>query len=174
MLSFGRRHDSFSAQFTKVWIFSSGPQKYPAKIWGDFRNWARPDEFMSDSKNWHLGSLLQKCPSVSSQPTIQEAATTAASSFLVFGKNDLDHSNKRLLNNPASTSLQKCICRFFLSIPSMVVCNRTSLAPLASPYSVLRLIGVEADSGLVDYQGRAGIISIVGSEPSPGHIRCRS
>ena len=35
-----------------------------------------------------------------------------------------------------------------------------SLAPLASPCFVLCLIGVETE-GLLDYQGRAGIISIV-------------
>ena len=37
---------------------------------------------------------------------------------------------------------------------------RTSLAPLASPCYVLCLVGVETE-GFVDYQGRAGIISIV-------------
>ena len=37
--------------------------------------------------------------------------------------------------------------------------GRTSLAPLASPCFVLCLIGVETE-GLLDYQGRAGIISI--------------
>ena len=36
----------------------------------------------------------------------------------------------------------------------------TSLAPLASPYFVLYLVGVETE-GLLDYQGRAGITSIV-------------
>ena len=36
----------------------------------------------------------------------------------------------------------------------------TSLAPVASPCFVLRLIGVETE-GLLDYQGMAGIISIV-------------
>ena len=36
----------------------------------------------------------------------------------------------------------------------------TSLAPLASPCLVLSLIGVETE-GFLDYQGRAGIISIV-------------
>ena len=35
-----------------------------------------------------------------------------------------------------------------------------SLAPLASPCFVLCLIGVETE-GLLDYQGRAGIVSIV-------------
>ena len=38
--------------------------------------------------------------------------------------------------------------------------RRTSLAPLASPCFLLCLIGVETE-GLLDYQGRAGIISIV-------------
>ena len=38
--------------------------------------------------------------------------------------------------------------------------RRTSLAPLASPCFVLRLIRVETE-GLLAYQGRAGIISIV-------------
>ena len=38
--------------------------------------------------------------------------------------------------------------------------RRTSLVPLAFPCSVRCLIGVEAE-GLLDYQGRAGIISIV-------------
>ena len=38
--------------------------------------------------------------------------------------------------------------------------RRTSLVPLASPYFLLCLIGVETE-GLLDYQGRAGIISIV-------------
>ena len=37
---------------------------------------------------------------------------------------------------------------------------RTSLPPLEFPCFVLRLIGVESE-GLLDYQGRAGIISIV-------------
>ena len=37
---------------------------------------------------------------------------------------------------------------------------RTSLAPLASPCFALRFIGVETKE-LLDYQGRAGIISIV-------------
>ena len=37
---------------------------------------------------------------------------------------------------------------------------RTSLVPLASPYFLLRLIGVETE-GLLDYQGKAAIISIV-------------
>ena len=43
---------------------------------------------------------------------------------------------------------------------TMEVPHRTSLVPLASPYFLLCLIGVETE-GLVDYQGRAGIISIV-------------
>ena len=38
--------------------------------------------------------------------------------------------------------------------------RRTSLAPLASPCLVLGFIGVETE-GLLDYQGTAGIISIV-------------
>ena len=38
--------------------------------------------------------------------------------------------------------------------------GRTSLAPLVSPCFVLCLIGVETE-GLLDYQGRAGIIPIV-------------
>ena len=38
--------------------------------------------------------------------------------------------------------------------------RRTSLVPLAFPCSVLCLLGVETE-GLLDYQGRAGIISIV-------------
>ena len=38
--------------------------------------------------------------------------------------------------------------------------RRTSLAPLASPCFALWFIGVETE-GLLDYQGRAGIISIV-------------
>ena len=38
--------------------------------------------------------------------------------------------------------------------------RRTSLVPLALPSFVLCLIGVEAE-GLLDYQGRAGIMSIV-------------
>ena len=38
--------------------------------------------------------------------------------------------------------------------------RHTSLAPLASPCFLLCFIGVETE-GLVDYQGRAGIISIV-------------
>ena len=38
--------------------------------------------------------------------------------------------------------------------------RRTSLAPLASPYFVLCVIGVETE-GLLEYQGRAGIMSIV-------------
>ena len=38
--------------------------------------------------------------------------------------------------------------------------RRTSLAPFAFPCFVLCLIGVEAE-GLLDYQGRAGIMSIV-------------
>ena len=38
--------------------------------------------------------------------------------------------------------------------------RRTSLAPLASPRFVLSVIGVETE-GLLGYQGRAGIISIV-------------
>ena len=38
--------------------------------------------------------------------------------------------------------------------------RRTSLAPLASPCFVLCLLRVETE-GLLDYQGRAGIISIV-------------
>ena len=38
---------------------------------------------------------------------------------------------------------------------------RTSLAPLASPRFVLCLVGLEETEGLLDYQGRAGIISIV-------------
>ena len=38
--------------------------------------------------------------------------------------------------------------------------RRTSLVPLAFPCFVLCLIGVETE-GLLDYQGRAGIISIV-------------
>ena len=42
--------------------------------------------------------------------------------------------------------------------------RRTSLGPLASPCFVLRLIGVETE-GLLDYQGRAGIISMVRWNP---------
>ena len=38
--------------------------------------------------------------------------------------------------------------------------RRTSLVPLAFPCCVLCLVGVETE-GLLDYQGRAGIISIV-------------
>ena len=38
--------------------------------------------------------------------------------------------------------------------------RRTSLAPIGSPFSVLCLIGAETE-GLLDYQGRTGIISIV-------------
>ena len=38
--------------------------------------------------------------------------------------------------------------------------RRTLLAPLASPYFVLRLKGVETE-GLLDYEGRARIMSIV-------------
>ena len=38
--------------------------------------------------------------------------------------------------------------------------RRTSLVPLAFPCCVLCLIGVETE-GLLDYQGQAGIISIV-------------
>ena len=38
--------------------------------------------------------------------------------------------------------------------------RRTSLVPLAFPCFVLCLIGVETE-GLLDYQGRAGIVSIV-------------
>ena len=38
--------------------------------------------------------------------------------------------------------------------------RRTSLVPLAFPCFVLCLIGVETE-GLLDYQGQAGIISIV-------------
>ena len=38
--------------------------------------------------------------------------------------------------------------------------RRTSLVPLAFPCFVLGLTGVETE-GLLDYQGRAGIISIV-------------
>ena len=41
--------------------------------------------------------------------------------------------------------------------------RRTSLAPLASPCFLLCLIGVETE-GLLDYQGRVGIISIVPSD----------
>ena len=37
---------------------------------------------------------------------------------------------------------------------------RTSVPPLASPCFLLCLTGVETE-GLLDYQGRAGIISIV-------------
>ena len=50
--------------------------------------------------------------------------------------------------------------------------RRTSLAPLASPCFVLRLIGVETE-GFLDYQGRAGDHLHCAVEPSPGHIRCR-
>ena len=38
--------------------------------------------------------------------------------------------------------------------------RRTSLAPLASPCFILRLLGLEAE-GLLAFQGRAGITSIV-------------
>ena len=38
--------------------------------------------------------------------------------------------------------------------------RRTSLAPLASPWFVLCLVGVETE-GLLDYQGSAGIMPIV-------------
>ena len=41
--------------------------------------------------------------------------------------------------------------------------RRTSLVPLAFSYFVLYLIEVETE-GLLDYQGRAGIISIVPSD----------
>ena len=40
------------------------------------------------------------------------------------------------------------------------VLRRTSLVPLAFPCFVLCFIGVDTE-GLLDYQGRAGIISIV-------------
>ena len=44
--------------------------------------------------------------------------------------------------------------------------RRTSLVPLAFPCFVLCLIGVETEKFL-DYQGRAGIISIVRWNPRP-------
>ena len=50
--------------------------------------------------------------------------------------------------------------------------HRTSLVPLAFPYFVLCLIGVEAE-GLLDYQGRAGDHFHCAVEPSPGHNQCR-
>ena len=40
------------------------------------------------------------------------------------------------------------------------VLRRTLLAPLASPWFIICFMGVETE-GLLDYQGRAGIISIV-------------
>ena len=50
--------------------------------------------------------------------------------------------------------------------------RRTSLAPLAFPCFVLRLIGLETKN-VLDYQGRAGDHFHCTVEPSPGHIRCR-
>ena len=44
--------------------------------------------------------------------------------------------------------------------------RRTSLVPLASPCFVLRLVGVETEA-LLDYQRRAGIMSIVRSNLRP-------
>ena len=47
----------------------------------------------------------------------------------------------------------------------------TSLAPLACPCFVLRLLGLETE-GLLDYQGRGGDHFHCTVEPSPGCIRC--
>ena len=51
--------------------------------------------------------------------------------------------------------------------------RRTSLALFASPCFILPLKGMETER-LVDYQGKAGIISIVRWKPLPGHIWCRT
>ena len=50
--------------------------------------------------------------------------------------------------------------------------RRTSLVPLAFPWFVLRLKGVETEA-LLDYQGQAGDHFHCTVEPSPGHIRHR-